>query len=84
MDTENLHVCTHIEDLENCRLPCVLTSTKSCSKLVAVVCYCLQHGNGDELVSLLMTCDIIIYHITETAQQVDEASSLLQGKPHSI
>ena len=39
----------------------------------------LQVNSGAELVAVLMDCDIIVYHIGETASQVDEASGVIQG-----
>lgn len=48
-----------------------------------MLCLLVQWDSGAELVTALLSCDIIIYHVTETASQVEEASSLIQGKVNS-
>ena len=36
-------------------------------------------NSNEELLSVLLTCDIIVYHIVESANQVDESSYVVQG-----
>lgn len=50
--------------------------------------FLLQTSSREELLTVLMSCDIIVYHIVDDVSQVEQASWAIQGlhcitRPHS-
>ena len=41
----------------------------------------LQSSSPDDLLGALLSCDVVVYHIAEAEEQVDEASWVVQGTP---
>ena len=41
----------------------------------------IQSSSVEDMLALMMSCDVIVYHIVEDASQVDQASWAIQGPP---
>ena len=53
-----------------------------CVESVVVTLCGVQVGGRDELISVLLSCDVVIYHIAESLAQVEEGVWSAQGETH--
>lgn len=58
---------------------CVVTEGSVCKCLIYTISHSIQSSKEEDLLSSLLECDVIVYHLTDSPSQIEQAMWAAQG-----